>query len=67
MKTLSDGKKVTSRTYYYLLDWRDRHYDKFPLTKLFNKEKLSELTLEEYIQLFELATNGDILEMKYKK
>lgn len=64
MKTLSDGKTVTSRTFYYLLDWRDRHHDEHPLRTMFNKERLHDLTLREYIELFETATIQDMIAME---
>ena len=66
MKLLVDGKTVTARTYYYLLDWRDRHHDKRPLQTMFGKGKLCELTLKEYFILFEKATDTDKLEIASK-
>ena len=66
MKTLADGNEVTSRTFYYLLDWRDRHHDERPLQTRFGKEKLHELTLNEYINLFYEATIMDRVWMENK-
>lgn len=63
MKTLADGKQVTSRSFYYLLDWRDRHHDEYPLLNYFCKERLIDLTIDEYIRFFEIATTQDKKEM----
>jgi len=58
MKKLIDGTTVLSRTYYYLLDFNDMDNWKTILT-LFNKNKLCELTLNEYRQLFKVASTYD--------
>lgn len=58
MKTLADGTQVSARTYYYLLDFNDRYRWKF-IIENFNKQKLHELTIEEYIKLFDHATEVD--------
>ncbi len=58
MKTLIDGKQVTSRSYYYLLDWNE--VDEWDCIRLaFNKERLCDLNIIEYKQLFEYATKFD--------
>lgn len=67
MKTIANGKEVTSRTFYYLLDWRDRHHDERPLIVMFNKERLSDLTIDEYIFLFRYATEMDVKELESSK
>ena len=67
MKTIANGKEVTSRTLYYLLDWRDRHHDERPLIVMFNKERLSDLTIDEYIFLFRYATEMDVKELESSK
>lgn len=64
MKTLSDGKEVSARTYYYLLDYMDRHWDDQPLKKLCGKSRLMDTTIQEYINFFEKATADDLQELK---
>ena len=63
MKTLADGTTVIARTFYYLLDWNDRDYWKF-MTENFDKKRLMDLTLEEYISLWEEATKSDTKYLK---
>lgn len=58
MKTLSDGTQVPARTYYYLLDFNER-YNKEAMLQMFGKNRLCDLTIEEYKQLFEHATEVD--------
>lgn len=58
MKKLINGNEVSSRTYYYLLEFNDKDNWKFMVTN-FNKMKLHELNLDEYRQLFEYATKND--------
>jgi hypothetical protein len=58
MKKLSDGTEVSARTYYYLLDFNERYNWEF-MYNTFNKKKLCELTIVEYRQLFEHATEVD--------
>ena len=58
MKTLADNTTVSSRTYYYLLDFNDNDNWTY-MQKHFNKTKLKDLTVKEYIQLFEHATTAD--------
>ena len=62
MKTLADRNTVSSRTYYYLLDFNDRD-DWKTISRLFNKMKLHELDINEYIILFDYATNQDKAEL----
>jgi hypothetical protein len=69
MKTLADGKNVRARTYYYLLDWNKSNNKKY-IAERFGKQKLYDLTLSEYKQLFNHATVSDlnlIVEEKEKK
>jgi hypothetical protein len=62
MKTLSDGNVVTSRSYYYLLDFNE--YDNWEyMRNTFNTCKLHELTLDQYKLMFIHATNKDITHM----
>lgn len=54
MKTTSDGIEVSSRSWYYLLDFNDKDNWDYMQIK-FNKMKLHDLTYEEYMQLFKHA------------
>jgi len=65
MKTLIDGIEVSSRSYYYLLDFNESNDWEF-IRKEFNKHKLYQLTIQEYKKLFEHATYHDlkVLELK---
>jgi hypothetical protein len=48
MKELIDDTQVPDRGYYYLLDWNE--YDRREtILKLFNKNRLCDLELHEYI------------------
>jgi len=52
--------KVLGRCYYYLLDFNE--YDNWEtIIKMFNKTKLNELTVEEFWQLFKVATQKDLI------
>jgi hypothetical protein len=59
MKTIKFGETVSSRSYYYLLDFNDSD-NKLFMTTMFNKTSLKDLTLEEYQRLFTYATNKDV-------
>jgi len=59
MKTMADGKQITTRIYYYLLDWNDFDSWRF-MAKTFNKTKLHELTYNEAMELFKHATQEDL-------
>jgi hypothetical protein len=63
MKTLKDGTTVAARTYYYLLDYMDRHFDEKPLYQLFSKERLCDTNIDEYIRFFQKATSEDIRDL----
>lgn len=58
MKTLADGIEIPARTYYYLLDFNERYAWKY-MHETFNKQRLCDLTIEEYRGLFEHATSVD--------
>lgn len=58
MKTLSDGNQVTSRSYYFLLDWNEQNRWYF-INEKFNKERLCDLTKDEYIILWLYATTNE--------
>jgi hypothetical protein len=62
MKTLADGFKVSSKSYYFLLDWNDQNNKQF-ISKKFNKQKLSELNKKEYILLWLVATTNEYNQM----
>lgn len=66
MKTLADGTEVSARTYYYLLDFNDRNNWEFMYNK-FDKKRLMDLTISEYIELFEYATEFDKQDLKSTK
>lgn len=53
-----DGIMVSSRSYYYLLDWNEKNDWEYLYTQ-YSKMKLKELTYEEYKQLFHYATQCD--------
>jgi hypothetical protein len=59
MKELSDGTQVTSRSYYFLLDFNDRDGWK-TLVDNFNVRRLHDLNKEQYIKLFEIATKAEL-------
>ena len=58
MKELADGIQVSARTYYYLLDFNERYNWDF-MYNTFNKKRLCDLTIVEYRQLFDHATDMD--------
>lgn len=59
MKILKDGNSVPARTYYYILDYLDRHYNEHILSNLFNKERLQDLVTGEYDTVFTKAYSED--------
>jgi hypothetical protein len=59
MKTLSDGYQVSSRSYYFLLEWNEFDDKKF-IQNGFNKNSLSALTEFEYKVLFKFATENEL-------
>jgi hypothetical protein len=63
MKVLKNGEQVTSRSYYFLLDFNDRDGWK-TLVNEFNVTKLHELNKEQYIRLFEIATEAELKLLK---
>jgi len=58
MKMLSDGTYVSARSYYFLLDWNETN-KKFFICEKFDKNKLCDLTLEEYMILWLNATTEE--------
>lgn len=57
MKEVKDGT-ISSRIYYYLLEWNESDGWKTMLNK-FNKTQLHCLTVNEICELFMFATNDD--------
>jgi hypothetical protein len=60
MKTLADGTQVTSRSYYFLLDFNDVDQWKTMHDLCNKKVKLHDLNKEEYISLFKKAVEVEI-------
>jgi len=58
MKELIDGTKVSSMTYYFLLDWNDRNDKRF-MSENFKKHSLKDLTIDEYMILWLNATTSE--------
>lgn len=65
MKTLADGTQVSSRSYYFLLDFNDRDGWK-TLHGLYNVMKLHELNKQQYIELFKIAVEKEIKYLELK-
>jgi len=65
MKTLADGTTVAARTWYYLLDWNDRDNFRF-MHEMFDKKRLMDLTIDEYIVLWKEATANDLKYLESK-
>jgi hypothetical protein len=55
MKTLADGKEVSASSYYFLLGWNEINERKF-MNEKFNKNRLCDLNLDEYMILWLNAT-----------
>ena len=58
MKTLADGKEVSSRSYYFLLDWNEADSWHF-ISERFGKNALKDLNLIEYMILWLHATTTE--------
>jgi len=63
MKTLIDGTQVYDNTFYYLLTWNEKNNWKY-IEENFKKSKLKDLTISEYLELFEYATKQEIEKLK---
>ena len=59
MKTINGNIEVSSRSYYYLLDWNEKDEWVY-IHAQYNKGSLKDLTIEEYKQLFNYATQCDL-------
>lgn len=58
MKRLFDDHEVSARVYYYLLDWNEHNNWEY-IQKTFDKQRLCDLTLNQYKMLFAYATSED--------
>lgn len=65
MKELIDDSQVPARGYYYLLDWNEIDEWK-TIARLFNTNRLCDLELHQYSQLFEIAMKSDLENMNKK-
>ena len=59
MKTLADGTQVSSRSYYFLLDYNDRN-NWAVMHNLYGVMKLHELTHHQYLYLFKQAIAAEL-------
>lgn len=59
MKKLADGTEVTSRSYYFLLDFNDRDNWKI-MGDLWGIMKLHELNKHQYLYLFKKAIEQEV-------
>lgn len=59
MKELADGTQVTSRGFYFLLDWNDRN-NKRVMSDLYSVMRLHELTKHQYVYLMKLAMADEL-------
>ncbi len=66
MKELADGHKVSSRSYYFLLDWNDSNNFKY-LMNVIRRNKLHQCNKQEYIKLFQFATKDELRKMGIKR
>lgn len=62
MKTLADGFTVSSKSYYFLLEWNEQDNKQF-ISEKFSKQKLNELDKEEYMILWLNATTNEYNQM----
>lgn len=58
MKKLANGTEVTSRSYYFLLDWNEQD-EWVTLVRLFSVKRLCDLNIDQYTQLFNHATQEE--------
>ncbi len=65
MKQLADGTEVSSRSYYYLLEYNDRDEWK-TIDSLYGICKLSELNKEQYWNLFHVLTKKELEANNYR-
>ena len=63
MKKLIDDTEVHARGYYYLLDWNERDGWK-SIRSIYTSGRLCDLDINQYCQLFEIATKKDLEDLK---
>ena len=63
MKELADGTQVTSRGFYFLLDWNDQN-EKRMMSDLYGVMRLRELTKHQYIYLMKHAMADDFKQLE---
>jgi DNA phosphorothioation-dependent restriction protein DptG len=59
MKELADGSRVTSRGFYFLLDWNDQN-DKKMMSDLYGVMRLHELTRHQYAYMMKHAMADEL-------
>ena len=59
MKELADGHKVSSRSYYFLLDWNEANRWTY-LRNIIGRDKLCSCTRKQYKKLFAFATKFEL-------
>lgn len=59
MKELADGHKVSSMSYYFLLDWNEANNRKY-MRNIIRKDRLHDCSRKEYKKLFEFATKHEL-------
>lgn len=59
MKELVDGTQVTSRGYYFLLDWNDKNNKKI-MTDLYDVNRQYDLTKHQYVYLMKRAMSDEL-------
>ena len=62
MKELYDGHKVSSRSYYFLLDWNDSNNFKY-IRNIVGVNSLNGCTRKQYKKLFAFATKFELNKM----
>lgn len=65
MKTLGDGTQVSSRSFYYLLEFNDRNNKKI-MIDLWGIENLKDLTIMQFTYLFDKAIQMEIKDLNSK-
>lgn len=63
MKELADGTQVSSRSYYFLLDFNDRNNWEI-MSSLWGVMKLHELTKSQYVYLFKTAMENELKQLE---
>lgn len=64
MQTLKDGTEVTSRGFYFLLDWSDND-DKQTIYGLYGVHKLRDLDKGQYTYLMKTAMDSELKSLGY--